>query len=176
MENDATTTYGLDLGDKKSVLCVLDEDGEVIEEARVTTSERGFTHYFQERAPALVVMEVGSHSPWVSRLLEELAHVVLLANARRVKLISQTHRKNDQVDAEFLARLGRADPKLLSPIRHRGETTQTHRAVVRTRAAMVDARSKLIVSTRNIVKSLGLRIPSSSSDSFHAFASGAAST
>lgn len=167
MENHATTTYGLDLGDKKSVLCVLDADGEVVEEARVTTSQRGFTHYFQDRAPALVVMEVGSHSPWVSRLLEELGHEVLVANARRVKLISENHRKNDQVDAEFLARLGRADPTLLAPIRHRGEKTQTHMAVVRARAAMVRVRTSLIVSARNTAKSLGLKIPSSSCDSFY---------
>lgn len=167
MENHATTTYGLDLGDKKSVICVLDADGEVVEEARVTTSEHGFTHYFQERAPARVVMEVGGHSPWVSRLLEELGHEVLVANARRVKLISQNHRKGDQVDAEFLARLGRVDPQLLAPIHHRGQKTQTHLVVVRARAAMVRVRTTLIVSARNTVKSLGLKIPSSSCASFY---------
>lgn len=167
MENHATTTYGLDLGDKKSVLCALDADGEVIEEARVSTSRLGFSHYFKNRPPGVVVMEVGTHSPWVSRHLEELGQEVVVANARRVKLISQNHRKSDQVDAELLARLGRADRQLLSPIRHRGEETQADLVVVRTRAAMVRARTKLILCARNTAKSLGLRIPGSSSDSFY---------
>jgi len=167
MTKHATTTYGLDLGDKKSVLCVLDASGEVVEEARVATTRHGFTRYFENRAPAQIIMEVGVHSPWVSRHLEGLGHEVLVANARRVKLISENHRKGDQVDAELLARLGRADPKLLSPICHRGEETQTHMAMIRSRAAMVRARTSLIVSARNTSKSLGLKIPSCSSDSFY---------
>lgn len=167
MTNHATTTYGLDLGDKKSVICALDADGEVIEEARVSTTRHGFTHYFENRCPGLIVMEVGTHSPWASRHLEELGHEVVVANARRVKLISENHRKSDQVDAELLARLGRADPELLAPIHHRGEETQADLVVVRSRAAMVRARTKLILCARNMAKSLGLRIPSCSCDSFY---------
>ena len=167
MTRHTTVTYGLDLGDKKSVLCALDADGEVMEEARVATTRQGFTRYFEKRDPGLVIMEVGVHSPWVSRHLEQLGHEVLVANARRVKLISENHRKGDQVDAELLARLGRADPQLLSPIRHRTQETQTDMAMVRSRAAMVRARTSLIVCARNTAKSLGLKIPSCSCDSFY---------
>jgi len=167
MTKHATNTYGLDLGDKKSVLCALDEDGGVVEEARVATTRHGFTRYFENRAPGRVILEVGVHSPWVSRHLEGLGHEVIVANPRRVKLISENHRKSDQVDAELLARLGRVDPELLSPIKHRGEATQADMAMVRGRAAMVRARTSLIVCARNTAKSLGLKIPSCSCDSFY---------
>jgi len=169
MTEYATTTniYGLDLGDKKSEICVLSAAGEVVEETRIATTREGFMRYFEDREPAIVVLEVGTHSPWVSHLLEDLGYDVIVANARRVKLISANHRKGDQVDAELLARLGRADAKLLSPIKHRGKETQSDMALVRSRAVMVRARGKLVVSVRNLAKSQGLRIPSCSTDSFY---------
>ena len=74
-------------------------------------------------------METGTHSPWVSRLVSSLGHAVIVANARKLRAISQSQTKSDEEDAEMLARLGRADPKLLSPVRHRSEATQ--RALVR---------------------------------------------
>lgn len=169
MSEHATTTdiYGLDLGDKKSEICVLSAGGEVVEETRIPTTQEGFMRYFEEREPTVVVFEVGVHSPWVSHLLEDLGYHVIVANPRRVKLISANHRKDDRVDAELLARLGRADAKLLSPIKHRSKETQSDMAMVRSRMALVRARSKLVVSVRNLAKSQGLRIPGCSTDSFY---------
>ncbi len=167
MREHATTTIGLDLGDKKSVICVLDGDGELIEETRIATTEAGLTRYFGGRSRTRVVLEVGTHSPWISRHLEQLGHEVLVANAWRVKLISQNHNKNDRVDAELLARLGRADPELLAPIHHRGEEAQSDLVVIRARAALVRTRTSLITCARNLVKSLGLKLPSCSCDAFY---------
>ena len=76
-----------------------------------------------------VALEVGTHSPWVSRHLASIGHEVIVANPHKVKLITQSLRKNDRVDAVSLARLARVDPKLLSPIRHRGAEAQAHLAV-----------------------------------------------
>ena len=74
MTKDATTTIGMDLGDTWSVLCVLDESGEVVEQSRVCTRRKEMHAYFATRLRARVVLEVGTHSPWVSRLLEERGH------------------------------------------------------------------------------------------------------
>lgn len=127
---------------------------------------RRCTH-FATRSRARVVLEVGTHSPWVSRLLEELGHEVLVANARRVRAIAESQKKTDENDAELLARLGRADPKLLAPLAHRTEETQADLVVVRARDALVKARTVLINSVRGQVKSLGARLPSRNSRSFH---------
>jgi transposase len=78
---------GLDLGDRFSWLCVLDDAGEVIEEARIQTTERAFRSWFAKRAAMRVALEVGTHSPWVSRLLAGLGHEVIVANARHVRMI-----------------------------------------------------------------------------------------
>jgi transposase len=53
-----------------------------------------------------VVVEVGTRSPWVVALLEELGHEVIAANPRKLRLIYENDRKSDRVDAECLARLG----------------------------------------------------------------------
>ena len=79
--------------------------------------------------------EAGTHSPWVSRVLEEeCGHEVLVANARKLRLIYASKRKTDEIDAENLARLARLDPKLLYPLKHRSEDSQAHLAIIRSRA------------------------------------------
>lgn len=167
MTNYATTTIGIDLGDTWSVLCVLDESGEVVEQTRVRTRYKEMHAHFAMRSPARVVLEVGTHSPWVSRLLEELGHEVLVANTRRVRAIAESQKKTDENDAELLARLGRADPKLLAPLAHRTAETQADLVMVRARDALVKTRTGLINSVRGQVKSLGARLPSRNPGCFH---------
>jgi transposase len=151
-------TIGMDLGDVNSHICALDDDAVVINRDQVPSTKAGMTGYFSKLAACLVVIEVGTHSPWVSRLVASFGHEVIVANARRLKLISQSQRKNDRVDAETLARLGRADRKLLCPIQHRGAEAQRDLAVIRARAALVETRTALVNSARGLVKSLGERL------------------
>jgi transposase len=111
-------------------------------------------------------MEVGTHSRWASHLLKELGHDVLVANARKLRAIYHNPRKGDRADAETLARLARLDPALLSPIHHRSPQAQSDLAVLRSRDAIIRARTLLINHARSIVKSSGDRLPSCSADSF----------
>ncbi len=91
----------------------------------------------------------------------------LVANARKVRLIYAEGRKNDKLDAQKLARLARLDPELLSPIEHRGEDSQAHLALVRSRDALVSTRTKLVSHLRGTVKAFGARLPKCSAASFH---------
>ena len=162
-----TIVMGLDLGDKYSQLCVLDAEGEVIEESRIRTRELDLIQRFDGIDPVRIVIEVGTQSPWVSRLLESMGHEVLVADPRKLPLIYTNNRKSDRTDAELLARLGRFDPKLLSPVQHRSAEMQADLEVVRIRKKLVEARTKLINHVRGATKSAGVRLPSSSTDSFH---------
>jgi len=157
----------VDLGDRFSHICVLDSEGEVVEESRIPTSQGGVQGYFGSRLPMRVALEVGTHSPWVSRAIEELGHEVLVANARQLPLIFANDRKNDRTDAEILARVARLDPKLLAPIQHRSEECQVVRASIRARDALVQTRTKLINHIRGTVKAMGERLPACSSEAFH---------
>jgi transposase len=160
------TTVGVDLGDRKSAVCRLNQAAQVVERRTLPTTRSFFEAYFRSLAPARVVMEVGTHSPWASRLLEELGHEVLVANAARVRGAKKTRRKNDRIDAEFLARQGRADPKLVHPIRHRGEAAQADLALLSSRDCLVRCRTLLINHVRGVVKSLGGRLTKCSAESF----------
>jgi transposase len=138
-------TAGLDLGDKYSYLCLIDtESGEVMEEGRLRTTPEAFRRRFASERPLRVAIETGTHSPWVSRVLEECGHEVLVANARKLRLIYSNKRKTDEVDAENLARLARLDPKLLYPLKHRGQEGQAHMTIIRSRQALVSARTQLV--------------------------------
>jgi transposase len=165
-------TVGIDLGDKYSYLCLLDtESGEVIEEGRLRTTPEALRRRFssEQQPPLRVAIEAGTHSPWVSRMLEqeECGHEVLVANARKIRLIYANKRKTDEIDAENLARLARLDPKLLHPLKHRGEECQAHLAILRSREALVGARTQLVNHVRGAVKSFGHRLPKCPARSFH---------
>ncbi len=163
------TTAGLDIGDKYSYLCLIDQhSGEVMEEGRLRTTPETFKRRFaSERPPMRIAIEAGTHSPWVSRLLEECGHEVLVANARKLRLIYANKSKTDEVDAENLARLARVDPKLLYPLKHRGKCSQAHTAVVRSRQALVDCRTQLVNHVRGTVKSFGASLPKCPARTFH---------
>jgi transposase len=162
-------TAGLDIGDNYSYLCLIDtQSGEVVEEGRLRTTPESLRRRFaSERPPMRIAIEAGTHSPWVSRVLEECGHEVLVANARKLRLIYANKRKTDEVDAENLARLARVDPKLLYPLKHRGEEGQAHLALIRSRQALVGARTQLVNHVRGAVKSFGARLPKCPARSFH---------
>jgi transposase len=151
-------TVGLDLGDRNSRYCVLDEHGQVTLEGRVATTQKAFQEIFGAMLRSRIALETGTHSPWVSRYLEELGHEVIVANARRVRLITESSRKDDRMDAKALARLARIDPELLSPVRHRSKEAQRDLMMIRARAVLVGARTMLINAARGITKSYGERM------------------
>lgn len=151
-------TVGLDLGDRSCRYCVLNQEGEVVEAGSVATTKKDLNRVFGARWRGRLALEVGTHSPWVSRLLKSLGYEVIVANPRRTRLIAESSNKNDRLDAETLARLARLDPKLLFPIRHRGAQAQADLAVIRTRAALVEVRTRLINVARGLSKSCGERL------------------
>jgi transposase len=166
------TTAGVDIGDKYSYLCLIDtQSGEVIEEGRLRTTPEAFERRLASEQPLRVAIEAGTHSPWASRVLEECGHEVLVANAKKLRLIYSNKRKTDEVDAENLARLARVDPKLLYPLRHRGEESQAHMALIRSGDALVSSRTQLVNHVRGAVKSFGGRLPKCPARSFHKRAS-----
>jgi transposase len=165
MTQSTIDSIGCDLGDRWTTVCILRADDST-ELGRVRTTQKAFRAFF-ERPAAHVVIEVGTHSRWVSAVVGELGHRVTVANPRRVRLISQSESKNDRRDAELLARLGRVDVNLLSPIRHRGADAQADLELIKARDVMVGCRTRLVNHVRSVVKSFGERLPSCASSNFH---------
>ena len=152
-------TIGVDLGDRWSFYRVLEEAGKIILEQKVPTTAEAMKQTFSRIPQSRIALETGTHSPWVSRLLTELGHEVIVAHAQKVQLITKSNRKDDRHDARTLARLARIDPELLGPIRHRSVQAQIHLTVIRARAELVSARTALVNAARGLVKSYGQRLP-----------------
>lgn len=161
-------TISLDLGDKYSYFYALEAEGEFLEEGRLRTTPAALRKRFAGMEPMLVAMETGTHSPWVSRLLGELGHEVLVANSRQLRLISESNKKTDRADAKTLAEVAHARPQLLSPIQPRPLEAQVGLSRIRARQSLIEVRTKLINHVRGAVKSMGARVPSCSARSFAA--------
>jgi len=167
VEKHITLTVGVDLGDRTSQVCLLDGVGLISEQAEIRTTPAGFEQFFGGRDPLRIAIEAGTHSPWVDRTLRDLGHEVIIANPRKIALISQSTKKTDRVDAELLARVARVDAALLSPIRPRGKASRTQLTMIRARDGLVEGRVKLINMVRGLVKPTGHRLRSSSTQAFH---------
>lgn len=153
-------TIGIDLGDKVSRYAIVDASGELMEEGsfrnEVSSMEK---HFGGDTKPARIAMEVGTQSAWIERELKRLGHEVIVANARELAWITASDRKNDRSDAEKLARLARADERLLKPVEHRTAEQQAELNVIRARDGIVRARTMLVNLARSLVKGFGCRLP-----------------
>lgn len=167
MSNAPKVTIGMDVGDRYSHVVVLDDSGTVLLRDQIATTERAVRAWFKRYIGARVALEVGRHSPWLSRVLDSLELEVIVGNSRQIALIHKTNKKNDRIDAEKLARLARVDPQLLAPVQHRRADTQAALAIVRSRDVAVTGRTRLINSVRGQVKAVGGSMPRGDADAFH---------
>jgi len=166
MNKDNTNYVGIDIGDKTSLIRVINNDGEFLRETRIPTTRVSLANEFKEKTPMNIALEVGGHSRWMSQDLMNYGHAVTVANPGKVRLVYQNPRKSDRLDAKYLAKLLRFEPELLAPIKHRGNESQKHLAIIRSRDSLVKARTGLTNRVRGIVKSFGSRLPSCNADAF----------
>lgn len=159
-------TMGLDLGDRMSHAYLVDAGGACVHEGAVATTAAALTRLLAKHPRCRVVLEVGTHSPWISRVLSELGHEVFVANPSAMYGARRRRKRNDRLDAEFLARQGRADPRLLHAIAHRSAQAQQHLELIRARDQVVRQRTALINHVRGAVKSFGTRVPTVSAEAF----------
>jgi transposase len=163
----ALGAIGVDLGDKRSQVCVLDKTGELVEECSIPTTAVALERKFAGLPRTRVVLETGTHANWVHDVLVKTGHEVIVANARKLRAISANERKCDRRDARILADLGRTHVRLLSPVAVRPEQVRRDLTLVRSRAALVEIRTALVNSVRGLAKSSGVRLPKCSAESLH---------
>jgi transposase len=162
----AKVTVGVDVGDKYCIYQMIDSTGEILDRGKFSTTKESVIGKFKSMKPCRVVIETGTHSPWMSREIAKCGHEVIVANSRKVALINQNTGKTDTEDADLLSELGQFKPKLLYPVKHRSEKVQKDLAAIRSRDKLVEARSKLIIHVRGIVKSVGGRITGVTAEAF----------
>ncbi|MES2707523.1 MAG: IS110 family transposase [Verrucomicrobiota bacterium] len=160
-------TIGLDLGDKKHSCCVLDAQGKVLKKETIANERPALKKLAADWPEALIVMEAGTHSPWISRFFKDPGHRVLVANPRRVRAIYKAERKSDDRDAELPARIARVDEALLHPVEHGDEKQQRDMLAIKLRDAPVRSRVGIINAVRFTLKSLGHPVSNPASERFH---------
>jgi len=159
-------TIGMDLGDRNNIAVVLDAKGREIECKGVTNTKISMKRFFQRYTGATVAIEAGTHSPWISRLLEDLGCKVYVGNPYKLRVIWDSTDKSDERDAGMLAMICRLEPRLLWPVRHRDLNAHNDLEVIKARDILVQSRTKLINHVRSVIKGFGERLPKCSSASF----------
>jgi transposase len=170
MKKQTTSQFviGVDLGDTKHTICVTDKQGDILKEFSFPNSRKHLLQLAADYPEALVALEVGTHSPWISRLLVTAGCEVIVANARKLRAIYQNERKCDKLDAQMLAKLARVDASLLHPIQHASEQCQRDSLNLKLRDILVRQRVHIISSVRGVLKSLGLTTACPSTPTFPA--------
>lgn len=159
-------TIGMDLGDKNHIAVVCDANGYELNVAKVTNTKMGISKFFTQYKGSTVAIEAGTHSPWISRLLEQMDCNVYVGNPRKLRFIWDSTDKSDERDARMLAMVCRIEPKLLWPLRHRNSQAQADLVMIKSRDALVRCRAQLINHARGVVKTHGERLPACSTESF----------
>jgi transposase len=153
-------TIGIDLGDKSHHFSIVNAKGTIETRGTLPNQREVIAGFCAKWKGARTIIECGAQSPWISHFLSEQGMEVVVANPRRVKLISAGNTKSDRKDADLLARLGRADIQLLSPITHRSMNSQEDLCYVRVRDSLVQERVAMSNSIRGHLKALGYTPPS----------------
>ncbi len=164
--NVTRMTIGVDLGNRFCTIATLKADEESVSRERIPTTRDAFESHFRSLRPSRVVLECGTDTPWICPLLEDMGHEVILANPRQLPLISKSLKKTDSSDAETLARMGRADPKLLSPVKPRSPEVLADLAIIDARNQLVRTRTKLVNFVRSKLKTCGIRVKMSCTSAF----------
>ena len=172
MESTEPFTIGIDVSDRSSCFCTLDQRGEICGEGKLRSTPEAYRQQFGGMAAAMIALEAGTHSRWMSALLKECGHEVIVANPRRLRLLTTSDKKNDPQDARTLAEMAWAKPALLAPVRHRSAEAQQDLNLVRARDLIVEARTKLINGVRCLVKGFGAHVPKCASQRFTKHADG----
>jgi len=143
-------TIGMDLGDKFHMAVVFDSDGNELEPTKVTNTKTGISKFFKPYSSAQVAIEASTHSPWISRLLNEMGLTVYVGNPRKLRCIWDSIDKSDAKDARMLGMVCRLEPRLLHPIHHRSSQAQADLTTIKPRDMLVKSRTQLINHVRVI--------------------------
>src|SRR6202047_3688241 len=166
-EREANTlVIGIDLGDRSSSYCVRTLGQQIVREATVATTATAILNEFQGLRRQRIVVETGTHSRWVAQLLEMMGHEGIVANARKLKLISEKNQKSEKVDARLLSQLGCMNVEWLHPVYVRSQEGHCDLLLARSREALVETRTGLINHVRGSVKSFGSPLAKCGSESF----------
>ena len=152
-------TIGLDLGSRITQLAVYDPSGERTEERKISTTRESMEQLLDRFPGARIVMEASTPTRWINNLARERGHEVIIANPRKVPIITANIRKSDRNDARLLAELGQMKPELLSPVQLREDVYQVVRTRLFAREQLVRTRTSLCTFVRSQVKSVGGSLP-----------------
>ena len=161
---------GIDLAGVSSYVYVTDDRGQKLAAGEVATEKAAFERRLKRfvRGGLSIAIEAGNQTAWVYEALIEMGAKVTVVNPTKVKLIAESRRKTDKIDAKILCELLRLDG-LPCPVHVPGRETRALRGLLVARRQLVSARTKLCNVVRGMLRQEGIRLPARGLSSFVAW-------
>lgn len=171
MNNTYETAIGIDVSDRKSCVCVMTKKNggtKILRELTIPTTREGLASFLatQDKA-STVTFETGTHCRWMHAVCVGAGFKTYVANATRLKLVTQSVTKNDTNDARMLAQMTLADVTLLRPVKLRNDEYQKMLHLHKLRNQLINSRTRWINELRCMAKTMGYRLPECSTCYFH---------
>jgi len=149
---------GLDIGKRKSQVCVGDVDGTIVLEKRIDTSRESFDAFFSQYRPGRILLEASNSAEWIARQLEALGLEVIVGDPRFSPMYAQIdrHIKTDKRDARGLMLANRLGA--FKRAHRRSDESRDLRARLLVRAGVVKMRVRTATALRAMLESRGIAI------------------
>jgi len=123
---------GIDLHKQSISICVVDQSRQVVRRKRFSCEgEAEIESFFRESRPFQAVVEATASYEWLFKRIEPLSARMILAHPAKLRVIAESTRKSDKLDAQVLAEFLAMD---MIPQAHRPTPRQReHRRLVRRR-------------------------------------------
>jgi len=164
--NAVGNTIGMDMGDKSHKAVVIDGGGNEVGREEVPNTREAVGEFLGRHRGATLAIETGTPCRWVAEMARGLGLDAVVANARKVKLITKSSRKNDWNDAAILARLARTDRTLLHPVALRSAGDQRLMRLAKARETLVRCRTAVVNEIRGFCKAEGARLRKCEAEAF----------
>jgi hypothetical protein len=162
---ELTVNYcGLDMGKKSSQYCIVNERREIVREGKVRNTVEALGELFRKWPRMRVVIEASTKSFWMADVVELMGHEPVVVDPGRTKAIGSSLIKNDKLDARVLAILNAAD--ILAVVSRATKRERLARMPVVVRDALVQGRSKLMLTVRSLLDSEGIEVKSAAANAF----------
>jgi len=150
---------GIDLGGMSSYAFVTDEQGRKLWSGPVETTMVAFERLVKRFLPAglTIAIEAGNQTAWVHEELVKLGATVVVVNPNQVKLIAESRRKTDKVDAKILCELLRLGG-LPHPVHMPAPEARALRGLLAARRQLITARTKICNVVRGMLRQTGVHL------------------
>lgn len=150
---------GIDLGNKRTTICVMDKQRKVLRLSEVTTTREELRKVLSGYRKLTCIVEAAPLAEWSAGEIEKLGHKVTVVCPRKAKVALESQgarKKTDKRDALALAELCRSG--WYEAVHRKSEAARNVRSYMAARKQLVESSNAIASSARGILRAHGIKL------------------